>query len=192
MATAKYLKHNAGRVDEVVATVESAGAGNAGEIPALNASGVLADTVLNAATTGASKTLKLKPDGKIDDAVMPSAYGPDVATIQASEALSAGNYVNIHDVTGAFRVRKADASNGREAHGFVLAGVSSGNPATVYFDSTNTQVTGQTAGPVYLSATPGTGAAAAPSTSGHIVQRIGLAHSATAVNFAYNPPILLA
>lgn len=155
---------------------------------------MLADTVLNAATTGASKTLKLKPDGKLDDAVIPAAFGADAAPILTSEAVAAGDYVNIHDGGGgAFRVRLADASNGREAHGFVLAGFASGVPATVYFDSTNSQVAAQVPGVVYLSdSVPGAGTNTPPVGSGHIVQRIGLAHSATAVNFAYNPPILLA
>ncbi|MGE3348185.1 MAG: hypothetical protein AB7I35_12205 [Ramlibacter sp.] len=191
---AKYLKNGNGRAEEVEALVESAGASDAGKIPGLNAAGVLADTVLNAATTGANKTLKLNPAGKLDDAVIPAAFGADVAVIQTSEAVAAGDYVNIHDGGGgSFRVRLADASNGREAHGFVLAGYASGVPATVYFDSTNSQVADQAPGVVYLSdAVPGQGTNVPPATSGHIVQRIGLAHSDTAVNFAYNPPILLA
>jgi len=90
-------------------------------------------------------------------------------------------------------VRKADATTaGKEAHGFVLSAVTSGNPATVYFEGTNTQVTGQTPGPVYLQTTAGTGGATIPSASGNVVQQVGVAVSATAVNFERGAPVTLA
>ncbi|RYF41284.1 MAG: hypothetical protein EOO27_46505, partial [Comamonadaceae bacterium] len=39
-------------------------------------------------------------------------------------------------------------TTGKEAHGFVLEAVANGAQANVYFEGTNTQVTGQTPGPV--------------------------------------------
>jgi hypothetical protein len=94
--------------------------------------------------------------------------------------------------TGA-KVRKADATtSGKEAHGFVLAAVTSGANATVYFEGTNTQVTAQTPGPVFLQTTAGTGGATAPSASGNVVQRLGVAVSTTAVNFEGGVPVVLA
>jgi hypothetical protein len=73
---------------------------------------------------------------------MPTGIGADTASITASEALAAGDLVNIYDSTGA-KCRKADAStSGKEAHGFVLAAVESAASATVYFEGSNTQVTG--------------------------------------------------
>lgn len=123
---------------------------------------------------------------------MPVGIGADTAAITASEALAAGDWVNIWNSTGA-KVRKADAASaGKEAHGFVLAAVANGAAATVYFEGTNTQVTGQTAGNVFLSTTAGQGVAAAPTGSGQVVQRIGVAISATAVNFERSQPIVLA
>lgn len=115
---------------------------------------------------------------------MPTGIGADVAVVDASENIAAGDFVNIWNDGGAAKVRKADASAaGKEAHGFVLAAVTSGNPATVYFEGTNDQVTGQTAGPVYLSATvPGAATSTPPSTAGQVVQRIGVATSATSIN----------
>jgi len=94
---------------------------------------------------------------------------------------------------GTAKVRKADATTaGKEAHGFVLSAVTSGNPATVYFEGTNTQVTGQTPGPVYLQTTAGAGGTTIPSASGNVVQQVGVAVSATAVNFERATPVVLA
>jgi hypothetical protein len=166
---AKYLKNNAGTIAEVEGLVASAGAGDAGKIPALDGA------------------------GKLDLSLMPSGLGPDTAVIQASENLAAGDYVNIWDNAGAFRVRKADATAaGKPAHGFVLSAVTSGNNATVYFEGPNTAVSGQTPGDVFLAATAGAGTATAPSGTGNVVQRVGVATSATSVNFERGDPIVLA
>jgi hypothetical protein len=162
----KYIYNNAGILTEREGLVNSLGAGSAGKIVALGA------------------------DGRIDNSVMPAGLGADTAAITTSEALAAGDYVNIWNNAGA-KVRKADASNGKEAHGFVTASFGSGAVATVYFESTNTGVIGQIPGVVYLSTTPGLGTSGAPAGSGNIVQRIGVAVSATAVNFQWQPPITL-
>jgi hypothetical protein len=116
--------------------------------------------------------------------MMPAGVGANTAAITASEALSAGDFVNIWNSTGA-KARKADASvQGKEAWGFVLAGVSNGATATVYLAGPNTGVTGHTPGPVFLSASvPGAATATAPSGSGQIIQSVGVAFSATAINF---------
>lgn len=144
--------------------------------------------------TDANKIAAYDANGQLPMASMPTGIGADVAMITASEALAAGNYVNVWSNAGAFAVRKADGStSGKEAHGFVLAAVASNAAATVYFEGTNGQVTGQTPGRIYLSATtPGAGAAAAPSGSGQVVQVLGFAVSATAVNFQSEPAIVLA
>lgn len=168
MAGEKFLKHsNGGFIEEEA--VQTGGGGNADKIPSLDAA------------------------GRLDISMMPTGIGADTAVIQASETLAAGDFVNVHNVGGAARVRKADAAtSGKEAHGFVLAGVSSGANATVYFEGSNTQVTGQTPGRVFLSTTAGLSEDTAPSGSGEVVQRIGLAVSATVVNFEASPPITLA
>jgi hypothetical protein len=168
---AKYLRHNGtGGMAEVEAIDSSTGAPDAGKIPALDST------------------------GRLPTNMMPSGIGADTQVIQASEALAAGDLVNIHNVTGNARVRKADAATaGKEAHGFVLAAVASGANATVYFEGTNAQVTGQTPGPVYLSATtPGLATGTPPAASGNVVQRVGLAVSATAVNFEQGAAVTLA
>lgn len=168
MAAKKYLRLISGVITEVAGVVTSAGAGNDGDFPVLDST------------------------GRLDNSVMPAGLGADTASVTTSEALAAGDYVNIWNSTGA-KARKADATTaGKEAHGFVLSAVGSGSAATVYFESTNTQVTSQTPGVVYLSTTAGLGTATPPSTAGNVVQRIGFATSATAVNFQSQPPVTLA
>lgn len=193
----KFIKNNAGTLTEEAALTTSAGAGDADRVPALNASGVLDPTIINAVDESAGagdagKTVILDSTGRIDNSMMPVGIGADTAVIEASEALAAGDFVNVWNDSGA-KVRKADATTaGKEAHGFVLAAVSSAANATVYFEGTNTQVTGMTPGNVFLATTAGVATSTAPSASGNVVQRLGFAVSATAINFEAQQPIVLA
>jgi len=193
---AKFLINSSGALAEQSTVSTSAGAGDSGKIPALNGSGILDTTIVNSKTSSAGagdsgKIVALDSSGRIDNTMMPVGIGADTATITASEALAAGDYVNVWNSTGA-KVRKADATTaGKHAMGFVLAAVSSSASATVYFEGTNTQVSGMTPGEVFLSTTAGTGTGTAPSGSGNIVQSIGFAVSATAVNFQFSRPITL-
>lgn len=164
----KYIYNNAGTLTERAGLTSSAGAGDAGKIPALDGT------------------------GRIDSTMMPVGTDIAVATVTASENLAAGDFVNIHNSTGA-KARKADATtSGKEAHGFVLSAVTSGNPGTVYFEGANTGVTGLTPGPQFLSTSAGLSTGTAPSASGNMVQRVGIATSATAVQFEASDPIVLA
>jgi hypothetical protein len=165
----KYLRNNAGVITELEATVVSTGATEAGDILALDGT------------------------GRIDSSVLPVGVGPDTASIQASENLAAGDFVNVWSDSGNFRVRKADATTtGKFANGFVLANVTSGNNATVYFEGTNTQVTSVTPGRLYLDTTAGGWTATAPNASGNVVQAIGVGTTATSVNFEPEAPVVLA
>jgi hypothetical protein len=169
MAGNKYLKNNAGTITEEAALQASTGASDAGAIPALDVT------------------------GRLDVTMMPVGIAADVAVVAASENLAAGDLVNIFNDTGTPKVRKADATTvGKEAHGFVQAGVTSGANATIYFEGTNANVTGQTAGPVFLSTTAGLSTSTAPSAAGNVVQRVGFATSSTTMNFQSNDPIVLA
>lgn len=197
MATSKFIKNSGGVLAEESALVTSAGAGDSGKIPALNASGVLDSTIVNSKTTSAGagdsgKVVALDGSGRIDSTMMPVGIGADTATVTTSEALAAGDFVNIWDNSGA-KCRKADATvAGKEAHGFVLSAAGSGAPASVLFEGSNTGVTGQTPGVVFLSTTAGVATTTAPSGSGNVVQRIGFATSATSINFQSGAPIVLA
>jgi hypothetical protein len=166
----KFLKHLNGFATEQEAIAASAGAADAGKIPALDASGRLSDTM------------------------MPVGVGADTQLLIASEALSAGNWVNVWNDGGVAKVRRADATGGlgKKCHGFVLAGVSMGANATVFFEGTNTAVSAQIPGDIFLGLVAGAGSATPPSAAGHIVQRLGVAVSATAVKFEADNPILLA
>lgn len=197
-SASKFIINKAGTLAEKAALTSSAGAADKDALVALNAKGVLDKTILNgtdtpAGSADAGKTLLLDASGRISSTAMPVGMGADTASITASEALAAGDLVNIWSDGGAFKVRKADASAaGKEAHGFVLAAVSAGAAATVYFEGTNTQMTGLTPGALFLSVTAGKAQASAPTGAGQVVQRVGFAVSATALNFQASQPVVLA
>lgn len=196
-STKKFLKNNAGVPTEEAALLTSAGAGDADRIPALGAAGVLDASIVNStvASAGAGDAGKipaLDAAGLLDLTVMPTGVGPATKSITTSEALAAGDWVNIWNSTGA-KARKADATtSGKRAHGFVLAGAGSGATATVYFIGANTGVTGQTPGDVFLQTTAGLGGPTAPSAAGNLVQNLGVATSATSVEFAPTTLFVLA
>ena len=168
----KYISFDrtTGRLKEKEATVTSSGASDAGKIVALGS------------------------DGKLDSSVMPAGYGEATISLPAYEDLSAGDFVNIFDDGGTTKVRKADASSNKPAHGYVLDSVTSGNNVTVHFDGHNTQLTGLTPGKYYfLSATtPGGVSDTPPNTAGHIAQRLGVAISDTTIDVEIDDPIELA
>ena len=167
---AKYIKNNSGQLAEVEAITTSAGAGDAGKIIGLDSS------------------------GKIDTSMMPSGIGADTEVMATSENLSAGDLVNIFDDSGTRKARKADASNGRRAHGFVLDAVTSPANATVYLSGDITGLTSITPGvPYYLSgSTAGASTSTSPSTAGYLSQEVGYGVSTTAVVFKPQQPITLA
>lgn len=163
MAGDKYIYDNTGQLTEKAAIQTSAGAGDAGKIPAVDST------------------------GRLDVTFMPVGVAPEVTSLLASENLSAGNFVNIFNSSGTIKARKADATAvGKEANGFVLASVTSGNTATVYaISNKNTQLSGMTIGAIqYLHTTAGGVTETAPSTAGNLVQRLGRAESATELVFA--------
>jgi hypothetical protein len=171
MSAKKFLRNVAGVISEIVATVVSSGAANDGDIVALDST------------------------GKLDLSVMPVGVTPTVATIQASENLAAGAFVNVWNSAGSVRVRNADGSTtGKDVDGFVLSAVTSGQNATVYFTDVNTQLTGLTVGSdYYLSDTsPGGVVSTAPTGAGKTSQFVGEAVSTTAIVFNPGPPITLA
>lgn len=136
-------------------------------------------------STQSSITIGVLGAGDIDPLLL-----LDSVIVTASQNLAAGDLVNIWNSSGA-KVRKADGSTtGQDAHGYVIAAVTSGNPATVYLEGPNTHVTGLTPGTQFLSdSTAGLATATAPTTAGHVVQRVGFAASATSLVFERGDPI---
>jgi hypothetical protein len=167
----KYLKQLSGVLTETEAKQTSSGASDAGKIPALDST------------------------GRLDNSLMPVGITAETDLITASESLAAGDFVNLWSSSGV-KARKADASvSGKEAHGFVLAAVASAGSATVYrLSQSNTQLTGMTPGAKqFLSAsTPGGRSETAPSSSGQVVQILGIAKSATELIFSPSSPVVLA
>ena len=159
MAAKKYLELNTstGRPTQRQATDTSAGAGNSGDLVALDSS------------------------GKLDSSMMPAGIGGATISAPASENLAAGDLVNFHDVSGTKKVRKANATDAtKPAQGFVLSSVTSGNTATVYTDGQNTAVdvgsfvAADVGKRVFLSAgTAGAVTLTPPVTSGNLVQCVG-------------------
>lgn len=169
MATQKFLTQSGGVLQENLPTTTSAGAADAGKLPGLDST------------------------GRLDMSMMPVGLGAHTQVITASEAISAGAFVNIYNNAGAFAVRNADAATGKRAHGFVLAAVANGAQATVYPDGLNTALSGLTAGEYYLSdSAVGAIVSTPPTTAGHIVQRVGVAMNATTLNCALGQAITLA
>lgn len=165
----KFISLNGGQLTEKAPATTSTGAADAGRIVALDSA------------------------GRLDTTVLPIGIGADTQAIVASEALAAGDLVNIYSNGGTPNARKADATNGRRAMGFVTAAVSNGANATVYFEGSISGKTGLTIGaPQYLSATAGGTTETAPTTAGQIVQEIGVATSATSISFEPARPVTLA
>lgn len=161
----KYIELSNGKLANKEATVASAGAANSGEIVALDST------------------------GKIDVSVLPVGVGPDVKLLETSEDLLAGQYVNVFDVSGTPKVRLADASNGRDAHGFVKEAYLSGATATVYFEGPNDDLSALTVGGRCYLNTAGTVTQSPRSTGIH--QFLGIAVTATEINTDIDDCILL-
>jgi hypothetical protein len=172
MATQKVLVSDptTNLPQELTPNITSAGAADAGKIPALNASGVL------------------------DSTLLPPGIGSASQVFPTSEALAAGALVNIFDSTGTPTARNANATDAtKPGQGFVLAATTSPANATVYFPGQLVSgVSGLTTGAaVYLSAAiSGAVTPTAPSTAGNLIQNVGSALSPTSFVFAPLLPII--
>lgn len=147
----------------------------------------------SAGVADALKIIATGSDGRIDSSLMPVGIGAATSSMVASESLAAGAFVNIYENAGVRTARRADASNGRLAHGFVLSAVASAGTATVYQQGENTALSGLTPGvPMFLSAAAaGTATATSPAAAGTVSQELGTAFSATSLLFEYNPPVFI-
>lgn len=167
MAGNKYLKLNTttGNPAEQEALQSSAGAGDAGKIPALDSAGRLASNM------------------------MPLGITPETVTFTASENLTAGDFVNLYlDTT--LKGRKADNSNARRAHCFVNAAVSSSTTGTGYTEGVNSDLSGMTVGAQQLLGTAGGRTETVPAAGASvIVQHLGIAKSATELIVDLGQPI---
>jgi hypothetical protein len=146
---------------------------------------------VSAGAGDAGKMIKTDSTGRIDNSLLPVGIGADTQDVVSFEDLVAGDFVNIFDDGGTPSVRKADATNGRDANGFVLSGVTAPALATVYFEGTNTQLSGMTPGARQYLNTSG-GITETPKTaSGELHQYLGKSSSATTLNVELDDCIVL-
>jgi len=163
MALKRYIEEVAGQTQEAI-PVNTGGAGKEEQL-------IATDT-----------------NGLIDASLLPTGIGADTAIIVASEALTAGDFINLWNDSGTPKARKAIAEDLKTADGFVLDNVLITANATVYFEGKNTSAILEGGGALvggtsyFLSdATAGTVTATAPSASAKHVQRLGKAFSTSAM-----------
>lgn len=147
------------------ATVTSAGAGNAGDIVALDGA------------------------GRLDASVLPSGVGVDQKSYPFTETATQGQLLNIFDDGGTPSVRLADASNGRQAHCFAVNAVTAPASGNVQFEGEIEGLTGLTTGAVYYLSTAGNIATTEITTAGQILQRVGIARDTTTLDFEAEQPV---
>jgi hypothetical protein len=147
-------------------------------------------------STGVSEAgdiVALGSDGKLDESLLPTGIAADVKILPSSENMSATNLVNVWNDSGTIKARKADADNGRPAHGFIKDPVTAPADVNVYFEGTIPGLTGLTGGDtMFLGTTAGESTDTAPTGSGNIVQPIGTAISDTEISFEPGQTVILA
>lgn len=155
----KLLHRQAGKTKQYRPIQMSAGAADAGKVPALNSA------------------------GKVDSSMLDIAEAS--RPVLASEALGAGKFVNLFSDGGTLKARLADNSNNRPAHGFVKMAVEADATGTVSpLDTVNSDLTGLVVGEVYFLGTAGTVITPAldatnDANEGFIDQKLGVAVSDT-------------
>lgn len=162
-----YLKLGAsGAATEQRSIQTSAGAGDAGKIPALDTAGRMASNM------------------------MPLGIVPETVSFVAFEDLTAGNNVNLFLSSGVLKGRKADNSNARQAHCFVNAAVATAATGVGYTEGVNSDLSGMTIGVEQMLGTSGGRTESVPSAGATtIVQHLGIAKSATELIFDPKQPI---
>lgn len=107
--------------------------------------------------------------------------------LPASEAIAAGDLLNVYVNAGVMTARKADGSDpAKFCNAFTLTGIANGSSGPVQFAGFNDRATVSSgASEVWLSdVTPGTFTNTAPTTSGHLLQTVGTAVLGLGLAFA--------
>ena len=140
----------------------------------------------------ADKLVRLDSAGKFDASFMPDGFGAETIVLPTDESLIAGDFVNIFDDAGTATARKADNSNGRRAHGVVIAAVTAPANATIYYGQIVTDdYTTLTPGGTCWLGTNGRATQTAPSGSGVVSQELGFASAATDIAVQIAEPVIL-
>lgn len=172
MAGKKVLIYDTatGRTQQYTTVQTSAGAGSAGDVPALDANGLL------------------------NVNMMPVGFGDEVQSYVTTDNLTVGAVVNIYSNAGVATARLADGSvQTKPASGFVVAVSTQPAANNVYANGYNTGASGLAPGlPVWLSQTvPGAATTTVPTVAGGVAQQIGpAAVNATTYDFVLGYPII--
>lgn len=168
MAGQPFLVIAGNRIKQLFGIQTSAGAADAGKIPALDST------------------------GRFDTSMLPVGIGANTITSTASEALAAGAFVNFFLNGAAWGVRNADSGNNRRADGYVTTAVASAGTATVYpLGGDNANLSGLTIGTEYFLGAAGATTATPPTASGTTWQNLGIAKSATELITQQHEAVLL-
>lgn len=107
-------------------------------------------------------------------------------TFNATNPIAAGELVNLWNNSGTLEVRLADnTAEGKECFGYCTAGASTGNPVTVLSapGSVITGLSGLTTGARYYLGGTGAVTSTVPTTTGNVIQYIGLATTVSTLLF---------
>lgn len=163
----KYIKLNNGVLTNIEATDTSTGVSEAGDIVALDST------------------------GKLDLSLFPTGIGPATKTVTVGADVTAGQFVNLYNDSG-LKVRPADSTNSRPAHGFVLDTVAAAGSVAVYFEGINNARSGLTIGARYYLSSGGGVQSTAPATpTDQIHQYLGIATAATEIESEVDDYIVL-
>lgn len=140
----------------------------------------------SAGVADANKIVSTDATGYISETLFPPGIPFTAESRVVTENVAAGDLVNEWDDAGTTKIRLANASNGREATGFVLAAFTVGQAATVYpMGEVNTAMTGLTVGTKYYLSNISSGKVITGATlfagaaNGHLIQLVGRATGAT-------------
>jgi hypothetical protein len=137
----------------------------------------------SAGSADANKLVALNSSGLIDTSMLPTS---SAVTRTASEAISAGALISEWNNSGTINVRNADNSTYKPAHGYAPSAISSSGSGSVYLFNgpAITGLTGLTVGGECFLGTAGAITQTAPAQgSGSLLQKVGVAATATSMDF---------
>lgn len=153
----------------------------------------VAGTVSGGTAAQDGKIVALDSSGRLDQSLMPVGIAPDVHVGNAFETLNAASPFVYIKADGTVANASA-AAGGNPTIGFVLAAVTAGQPATVYFEGRVTGLSGLAPGQrYYLSDTTPGGLTNTPvNGAGKLHQFLGRAVSETTLSFEHDDHIVRA
>lgn len=165
-----------------------------------NTTGLVKEVAALDVATGASDSgliIALDSSGRIPVGFLPTGIGQDTLIAPASEAISAGAMLNLWYDAANTTVKwrnadKATAAGAKEAHAFANAGYASGANVTGIFEGRVTGLTGLTPGVRCWLGNAGAVTQTPTTTAGESLQRLGIATSATQMDFEKSDPIIRA